>query len=47
MVWITDFPDMTSAVYHGRKPINQTNKSVLLFTDVEVNPGKGGPGTEI
>ena len=26
MIWITDRPDITSAVYHGHEARNQTNK---------------------
>ena len=31
VVRITDRPDMTSAVYHGRKALNQTNKGKQLM----------------
>ena len=30
MVRITDRPDMTSAIYRGRKALNQTNKNKRL-----------------
>ena len=34
MVKITDHPDITSAVYRGRKARNQTKKQVFVFVSL-------------
>ena len=40
MVRITDGPDMTLAVYRGRKAINQTNISVMSEKNLRIGQRK-------
>ena len=37
MIRITDHPNMSTAVYHGRKATNEINESVHFYADLGCN----------